>query len=75
MGKATDLVGVGCLPENAVTTLAEFAIFRDLAGVRIEGVTVECKVVRHGSIARFVCVGKDVGQGEGGDVLEARRAL
>ena len=73
LGEATHLVSVlGCLPEGAVATLAELAVFRNLAGVQIESVAVEGKVVWHGRVTRCVGVSEDVGQGEGGDVLEGR---
>ena len=49
LGQSVDFHCVGCLPEIAIRTLAEFLVFGEFTGVRVEGVPVEC----HDLCARF----------------------
>ncbi len=45
LSQSVDFSGIGCSPEIAVGTVAEFLVFGKFAGVRVESVTVECHEV------------------------------
>jgi len=42
LGQSVDFHCIGCSPEFAIGTLAEFLVFGEFAGVWVEGVPVEC---------------------------------
>ena len=65
LGQAVDLSGVGRLPQVALTALAEFMVFSNGTGVRVEGVAVQSKVAR--CDGRIVVEGEFVDVGVGGN--------
>jgi hypothetical protein len=45
LGQSANFFGIRFVPNVAFATVGEFWVFGDLAGVGIEGVTVECIVM------------------------------